>query len=185
MNSRLVKGNGRLTEEVYRLNGRYASQIAEIVRHLEAAIPFASQPTADALKALVQWYRTGDDGDRAKFDIAWVKDSDAIVDTINGFIEVYMDPRGVKGSWEAIVYHVNREKTERIRKFADNAQWFEDHMPYDAKYRKASVKGIVANAIDVVIETGDAGPVRRSASTCRTTRRSARSTAASPCRCRT
>jgi dipeptidyl-peptidase-3 len=159
LNSRLVKGNGRLTEEVYRLNGRYASQIAEIVRHLEAAIPFASPPTADALKALVQWYRTGEDSDRAKFDIAWVKDSDAIVDTINGFIEVYMDPRGVKGSWEAIVYHVNREKTERIRKFADNAQWFEDRMPYDAKYRKASVKGIVANAIDVVFESGDAGPV--------------------------
>jgi dipeptidyl-peptidase-3 len=81
------------------------------------------------------------------------------VDTINGFIEVYMDPRGVKGSWEGIVYHVNKEKTDRIKKFADNAQWFEDHMPYDAKYRKPSVTGIVANAIDVVMETGDSGPV--------------------------
>ena len=70
-----------------------------------------------------------------------------------------MDPRGVKGSWEGVVYHVNREKTQRIQKFADNAQWFEDHMPYDAKYRKPSVKGIVANAIDVVFETGDSGPV--------------------------
>jgi dipeptidyl-peptidase-3 len=70
-----------------------------------------------------------------------------------------MDPRGIKGSWEGIVYHVNKEKTDRIRKFADNAQWFEDHMPYDAKYRKPSVTGIVANAIDVVMETGDSGPV--------------------------
>jgi dipeptidyl-peptidase-3 len=159
LNSRLVKTNGRLVEEVYRINGRYSKEIARIVTHLEAAIPFASEPTAAALKALIQWYRTGDDGDRAKYDIAWVKDKDALVDTINGFIEVYLDPRGVKGSWEGVVYHVNREKTERIRKFADNAQWFEDHMPYDAKYRKPNVTGIVANAIDVVFETGDSGPV--------------------------
>ncbi len=159
LNSRLVKTNGRLVEEVYKIDGRYGKEIAEIVRHLEAAIPFANEPTAAALKALVQWYRTGDDGDRAKYDIAWVKDKDAVVDTINGFIEVYMDPRGVKGSWEGVVYHVNREKTQRIQKFADNAQWFEDHMPYDAKYRKPNVKGIVANAIDVVFETGDSGPV--------------------------
>ena len=159
LNSRLVKTNGRLVEEVYKIDGRYGKQIAEIVKHLEAAIPFASEPTAAALKALVQWYRTGDDGDRAKYDIAWVKDKDAPVDTINGFIEVYMDPRGVKGSWEAVVFHVNKEKTERIKKFAENAQWFEDHMPYDAKYRKPNVTGIVANAIDVVVETGDSGPV--------------------------
>src|SRR6187401_2524624 len=70
-----------------------------------------------------------------------------------------MDPRGIKGSWEALVFYVNKEKTDRINKFASNAQWFEDNMPYDAKYRKPSVKGIVANAIDVVIETGDSGPV--------------------------
>jgi dipeptidyl-peptidase-3 len=159
LNSRLVKSNGRLVEEVYKIDGRYGKQIAEIVKHLEAALPFASDSTATALKALIQWYRTGDDGDRAKYDIAWVKDKDAPVDTINGFIEVYMDPRGVKGSWEGIVYHVNKEKTDRIKKFADNAQWFEDHMPYDAKYRKPSVTGIVANAIDVVMETGDSGPV--------------------------
>jgi dipeptidyl-peptidase-3 len=159
LNSRLVKTNGRLVEEVYKIDGRYGKQIAEIVTHLEAAIPFANEPTAAALKALIQWYRTGDDGDRAKYDIAWVKDKDAPVDTINGFIEVYMDPRGVKGSWESVVFHVNKEKTDRIKKFAANAQWFEDHMPYDAKYRKPTVTGIVANAIDVVIETGDSGPV--------------------------
>jgi dipeptidyl-peptidase-3 len=159
LNSRLVKTNGRLVEEVYKIDGRYGKQIAEIVKHLEAAIPFASEGTAAALKALVQWYRTGDDGDRAKYDIAWVRDKDAVVDTINGFIEVYLDARGVKGSWEGVVYYVNKEKTDRIRKFADNAQWFEDHMPYDPKYRKPKVTGIVANAIDVVIETGDSGPV--------------------------
>src|SRR3954469_19994111 len=159
LNSRLVKSNGKLAEEVYRVGGRYSAQATEIVKHLEAAIPFASETMANALRALVQWYRTGEDADRAKFDIAWVADKSSAVDTINGFIEVYLDPRGVKAQWEGVVFYVNQEKTAVIRKFADNAQWFEDHMPYDAKYRKAMVKGIVANAIDTVVETGDAGPI--------------------------
>ncbi len=159
LNSRLVKANGRLVEEVYKIGGRYSAEITEITRHLEAAMPFATEPMANALRALVQWYRTGEDADRAKYDIAWVNDRESPVDTINGFIEVYMDPRGIKGSWEGLVFYVNREKTERIRKFADNAQWFEDRMPFEAKYRKPEVRGIVANAIDVVMETGDSGPV--------------------------
>jgi dipeptidyl-peptidase-3 len=159
LNSRLVKQNGRLVEEVYKIDGRYDPQITEIVRHLEAAIPFATEPMAHALRALVQWYRTGDDADRAKFDIAWVQDKNSPVDTINGFIEVYLDARGIKGSWEGLVFYVNQEKTARIKTLATNAQWFEDRMPWDPKYRKPMVQGIVANAIDVVIETGDSGPV--------------------------
>jgi dipeptidyl-peptidase-3 len=159
LNSRLLKSNGTLVEEVYKIDGRYGPQIAAIVQHLEAAIPNASDPTARALRALIQWYRTGDDDDRAKYDIAWVQDKASSVDTINGFIEVYLDPRGIKGAWEALVFYVNVEKTARIRKLAENAQWFEDHMPWDAKYRKPSVHGIVANAIDVVVETGDSGPI--------------------------
>jgi dipeptidyl-peptidase-3 len=159
LNSRLAKTNGRLVEEVYRIGGRYDREIREIVKHLEAAIPFATEPMAIALRALIQWYRTGETADRVKYDIAWVGDRNSPVDTINGFVEVYMDPRGIKGSWEALVFYVNKEKTDRIHKFADNAQWFENQMPYDAQYRKASVKGIVANAIDVVMETGDSGPV--------------------------
>ncbi len=159
LNSRLVKTNGRLVEEVYKVGGLYSKEITEITRHLEAAIPFATEPMAKALRALIQWYRTGEDADRVAYDIAWVEDRESPVDTINGFIEVYMDPRGIKGSWEAVVFYVNREKTERIRKFADNAQWFEDRMPFEAKYRKPSVRGIVANAIDVVMESGDSGPV--------------------------
>ena len=158
LNSRLVKQNGRLVEEVYRINGRYGPQITEIVKHLEAAIPYATEPMANALRALIQWYRTGEDADRVKYDVAWVEDKASPVDTINGFIEVYLDARGIKGSWEGIVFYVNQEKTGRIRTLADNAQWFEDHMPWDAKYRKPDVTGIVANAIDVVVETGDAGP---------------------------
>ena len=164
LNSRLVKpaspGSGpRLIEEVYKIDGRYGREITSIVKHLEAAIPFATEPMANALRALVQWYRTGDDGDRAKYDIAWVQDNASTVDTINGFIEVYLDARGVKGAWEGLVFYVNRAKTARIKTLADNAQWFEDRMPWDPQYRKPSVQGIVANAIDVVVETGDSGPV--------------------------
>jgi dipeptidyl-peptidase-3 len=159
LNSRLVKRDGKLVEEVYKIDGRYGREIAQIVSHLEAAIPFATEPMAKALRALIQWYRTGDDADRVQYDIAWVQDKSSPVDTINGFIEVYLDARGIKGAWEGLVFYVNNEKTARIRTLADNAQWFEDHMPWDPKYRKPNVQGIVANAIDVVVETGDSGPV--------------------------
>ncbi len=159
LNSRLVKQDGRLVEEVYRLNGRYGAQIASITKHLTAALPFATPPMAEALKALIRWYETGEDADRKAYDIAWVKDNASPVDTVNGFIEVYVDPRGVKGGWEGIVSYVNQPKTARIKAIASSAQWFEDHMPWDPKYRKPNVTGIIANAIDVVIETGDSGPI--------------------------
>ena len=160
LNSRLVKqADGRLVEEVYKIDGRYGPQIAEIVKHLQAAIPFATEPMANALRALIQWYRTGSDADRAKYDIAWVQDKSSPVDTINGFIEVYLDARGIKGAWEGLVFYVNQEKTKRIHTLAENVQWFEDRMPWDPQYRKPNVTGIVANAIDVVVEAGDSGPV--------------------------
>ncbi len=161
LNSRLVERDGRLVEEVYRLDddGRYGREIAEIVRHLEAAVPHASASMARAIESLIAWYRTGEADDRRAYDIAWVEDDDSPVDTINGFTEVYLDARGVKGAWEALVFYVNREKTEAIRTLAEHAQWFEDHMPWDPQYRKAGVRGITANAIDVVIETGESGPV--------------------------
>lgn len=159
LNSRLVKQNGKLVEEVYRVGGRYGSYISEIVKHLEAAKPFAEPATAKALDALIKFYQTGEEADRKAYDIAWVQDKTSPVDTINGFIEVYLDPRGIKGGWESLVFYVNQEKTQRIKTIGANAQWFEDHMPFDAKYKKASVQGIVANAIDVVVEAGDSGPI--------------------------
>ncbi|MGH9200975.1 MAG: dipeptidyl-peptidase 3 family protein, partial [Vicinamibacterales bacterium] len=159
LNSRLVKSDGTLVEEVYRLNGMYGKYIAQIVTHLEAAKPFAEEPMARALSALIQFYRTGERSDRVAYDIAWVQDKASPVDTINGFTEVYLDARGIKGAWEALVFYVNQEKTTRIKTLANNAQWFEDHMPWDPRYRKPNVQGIVANAIDVVVETGDSGPV--------------------------
>ena len=159
LNSRLVKQNGTMAEEVYRVGGRYSGQISAIIQHLEAAIPFATEPMAKALAALVKFYRTGERADREAYDISWVQDKASPVDTINGFVEVYLDARGAKGAWEGLVFYVNHEKTSEIQKLAQNAQWFEDRMPWDPKYRKQGVQGITANAIDVVIETGDSGPV--------------------------
>jgi dipeptidyl-peptidase-3 len=159
LNSRLAKRDGRLVEEVYRVEGMYGDRLAEVVRHLEAAIPWATETMARALRALVTFYRSGETADREAYDVAWVQDRDSPVDTINGFVEVYMDARGAKGSWEALVYYVNAGKTEAIRTIAREAQWFEDHMPWDARWRKPDVEGVTANAIDVVVETGDCGPV--------------------------
>ena len=159
LNSRLVKVEGRLIEEVYRVGGRYDKEIRTIVRHLEEAIPYATAAMAEALRALVRLYHTGEEADRVAYDIAWVHDKDSPVDTINGFVEVYMDARGTKGAWEALVFYVNPEKTEGIRRLAADAQWFEDRMPWAPEYRKAGVRGITAKAIDVVVESGDSGPI--------------------------
>jgi dipeptidyl-peptidase-3 len=159
LNSRLVKRDGRIVEEVYRVGGRYGNQIAAIVSHLEAALPFATDSMAAALRALIRFYQTGETQDRKAYDIAWVQDKASPVDTINGFIEVYLDARGIKGAFEGLVYYVNQEKTADIQKLAAEAQWFEDRMPWAQKYKKQGVQGITANAIDVVVETGDSGPV--------------------------
>jgi dipeptidyl-peptidase-3 len=159
LNSRLVYTGEQFVEEVYRIGGRYSAQIEAIVRHLEAAIPFATEPMANALRALIAFYHTGEKSDREAYDIAWVQDKESPVDTINGFVEMYLDARSSKGAWEGIVFYVNSEKTHQIRTLADHAQWFEDHMPWDPQYRKEGVRGVTARAIDVVIETGEAGPI--------------------------
>ncbi len=148
-------------EEVYRVSNvlPVGLPIAKVIFHLTHARDYAPEPTAKALDALIKFYRTGEEADRKAYDIAWVQDKDAPVDTINGFIEVYMDARGIKASWESAVYFVNPQKTGAIKKIAAEAQWFEDRMPWDKAFRKPNVKGITANAIDVVIETGACGPV--------------------------
>ncbi len=159
LNSRLVERDGQLVEEVYRVGGKYDREIRAIVRHLEDALPYATPGMADSLRALIRFYHTGEEADRTAYDIAWVRDLSSPVDTINGFVEVYMDPRGTKGAWEAVVYYVNEEKTRKIQTLAANAQWFEDHMPWEPRFRKPEVIGITAKAIEVVVETGDSGPV--------------------------
>jgi dipeptidyl-peptidase-3 len=160
LNSRLVKQpDGTLVEEVYRAGGRYDREIRRIVSHLRDAIAFAPASTVRALEALIRFYETGEEQDRMAYDVAWVQDRESAVDTINGFVEVYLDPRGTKGAWEALVYYVNEEKTAKIQTLAAHAQWFEDHMPWEPRFRKPQVHGVTARAVDVVIETGDSGPL--------------------------
>jgi dipeptidyl-peptidase-3 len=166
LNSRVVKrADGTIVEEVWRCGdggkippGRYAKEIGRIVGHLLDAMPFAPAATRRALECLVRAYQTGEESDWRQYHISWVADRDGLVDTVNGFVEVYNDPRGVKGSFEGIVSYVNQQKTEAIRKLAAEASWFEARMPWDDRYKKTDVRGITANAIDVVIETGDGGP---------------------------
>ena len=159
LNSRLIRLGDRLLEEVYRVGGRYDREIRRIIGHLRDAIVFATPSMGEALAALIRFYETGEDVDRVAYDIAWVRDQDSPVDTINGFIEVYMDPRGVKGAWEGIVSYVNEAKTRDIQALANHAQWFEDRMPWDPRFRKPDVTGVTARAIEVVVETGDSGPM--------------------------
>jgi len=159
LNSRLVGGPDGLVEEVYRVGGRYDREIRVIIGHLESAIPFATPGMAEALRALIRFYSTGEDADRVAYDIAWVRDQESAIDTINGFVEVYLDPRGTKGAWGGLVYYVNAEKTHKIQALAAAAQWFEDHMPWEPRFRKREVTGVTARAIDVVVETGDSGPI--------------------------
>jgi len=139
--------------------GRYACEIGRIIAHLEEALPHAPPATRAALELLIRWYRSGRDEDFRAYNVAWLRDRDSPVDTINGFIEVYMDPRGKKGAWEAVVWYEDPKKTELIRRIAAHAQWFEDHMPYAARFRRPEVRGVSAKSIEVVIETGDSGPV--------------------------
>ncbi|MGE3490564.1 MAG: peptidase M49 [Vicinamibacterales bacterium] len=159
LNSRLARRDGVLVEEVYKVGGLYDAQIRRVVGHLQNAIPFAPPALARALAALIRFYETGEDADREAFDIAWVQNRDTAVDTMNGFIEVYMDARGIKGAWEALVYYANHERTEKIKALATHAQWFEDHLPIDPRYRKPMVQGVSAMAIEVVIEIGESGPI--------------------------
>ncbi|MCB9879100.1 MAG: peptidase M49 [Planctomycetes bacterium] len=165
LNSRLVNQNGELVEEVYRAGnatvppGRYARQIAAVNAHLRDALPFAPAPTAKAIEKLIHYNETGDLNDWREFNIAWVQDKDSRVDFTLGFIEVYLDARGIKGSWQSVISFRDEQKTEAIAALAAEAPWFEQHMPWEERFKKPDVKGISARAIAVVTETGDTGPI--------------------------
>lgn len=166
LNSRLVKQDGKLVEQVYRCGdgrvvppGRYAEPLAKINEHLRAALPYAPLPTQEALRRLIRYHQTGDLRDWREFNIAWVQDRDSVVDFTLGFVEVYLDPRGIKGSWEGIVSYRDAEKTRSIAALAAEAGWFEARMPWDERWKKPNVVGIAARAIEVVTETGDSGPI--------------------------
>ena len=159
LNSRFVKRDGMLSEEVYSANGLYANAIRHIVSWLEKAIEFAeNDKQRDVIATLLDYYRTGDLRTFDDYSIKWVECLDGRVDFINGFIEVYGDPLGLKASWEGIVEYTDLEATRRTRTISDNAQWFEDHSPVDERFRKPVVKGVTANVICAAMLGGDEYP---------------------------
>ena len=166
LNSRLVKRGGQLIEEVYRCGdgrdyppGRYAEEIAAVNEHLRRALNFAPPPTREAIAKLIRYNETGELSDWREFNIAWVQDNDSKIDFILGFVEVYLDARGMKGAWESVISFRDEDKTKAIAELAVEAPWFEARMPWDERFKKPDVKGISARAISVVMETGDSGPI--------------------------
>ncbi|MCI5505101.1 MAG: dipeptidyl peptidase 3 [Prevotella sp.] len=159
LNSKLVKRDGKLTEEFYSANGLYANAIRHIIYWLERARDFAeNDKQRDVISTLVDYYRTGDLVTFDEYSIKWVECLEGRVDFINGFIEVYGDPLGLKASWEGIVEYTDLEATKRTRTISDNAQWFEDNSPVDSRFRKPVVKGVTANVICAAMLGGDEYP---------------------------
>ncbi|GAB2535859.1 dihydrofolate reductase [Rufibacter soli] len=159
LNSKVVKENGQLTEKTWKADGMYGPAIQRIVFWLEKAVAVAENDKQKlALQKLVQFYRTGDLKVFDEYNIAWVKDVDSKVDVVNGFIEVYDDPLGIKGSYESVVSFKDEEATKRIKAIGDQAQWFEDNSPLLPNHKKKNVVGITAKVITTVVEAGDAAP---------------------------
>ncbi len=159
LNSKLVKENGELVEKVWKVGGMYSQAIEQVVYWLEQAITVAeNDKQRTALELLVKYYRSGDLADFDAYNVAWVADTESAIDVTNGFIEVYNDPLGFRGSYESVVSVRDIEATKRIGAIAEYAQWFEDNSPIMPEHKKADVTGITGKAIVVVSETGDASP---------------------------
>jgi dipeptidyl-peptidase-3 len=160
LNSKVVKGpDGKLTEKVWKVGGMYSAAIEKIVFWLEKAIPVAeNEQQKKALQLLVQYYKTGDLKTFDDYSIEWARDTSSRLDVVNGFIEVYMDAIGKKGSYESVVSLKDLEMSKRIAAIAKEAQWFEDNSPIMKEHKKDTVKGISAKAITVIVESGDAAP---------------------------
>ena len=159
LNTTLVKDNKGIHEEVWSADGRYANAIRHIVYWLEKAKGVAENDhQARVIELLIQYYRTGDLRLFNDYSIEWVSEHESRIDFVNGFIEVYSDPLGMKGSWEGIVEYTDLEATKRTQTISTNAQWFEDHSPVDPRFRKSKVKGVTANAICAAMLGGDEYP---------------------------
>jgi dipeptidyl-peptidase-3 len=159
LNSRLMNDNGKIYEETYTTEGLYGPALQEICAWLEKAKQVAESPEqASYIQTLIDYYQTGDLALWDAFNVAWVQDTDTFVDFINGFIEVYGDPLGRKGSWEGNVNFVDREASRRTAVISDNAQWFEDNSPVDERFKKEKVTGVSAKVINVAMLGGDAFP---------------------------
>ena len=159
LNTTLVKRDGKVFEEVWSASGRYAHTIRHIVYWLQKAKTVAENDhQAQVIQLLIDYYMTGDLRLFNDYCIAWVNEHEGRIDFVNGFIEVYGDPLGLKGSWEGIVEYKDLEATQRTQTISRHAQWFEDHSPVDPRFRKPKVKGVVANAICAAMLGGDEYP---------------------------
>lgn len=159
LNSKLTKRNGELVELTWTEDGLYGAAIKEIVSWLLRAQKYAeNEEQKHLIDLLVKYYRTGDLKDFDRYSIAWVQQHEGMIDFINGFIEVYGDPLGLKGTWEGIVEYKDLEATKRTQTISQNAQWFEDHSPVDPRFRKPEVKGVTANVICAAMLGGEEYP---------------------------
>jgi dipeptidyl-peptidase-3 len=159
LNSQLVKVDGEVVERIWKIGGMYGAAIEQIVLWLEKASTVAENALQKAwIDKLIEYYKSGDLADYDDYNIAWVADTDSRIDTINGFTEVYNDPLGYRGSWEAVVSIRDLVATRRISTIGEQAQWFEDHSPIMDEHKKENVVGISAKVITVVMEAGDSAP---------------------------
>lgn len=159
LNSKLTKRNGELVELKWTEDGLYGAAIKEIISWLLRAQKYAeNEEQKHLIDLLVKYYRTGDLKDFDRYSIAWVQQHEGMIDFINGFIEVYGDPLGLKGTWEGIVEYKDLEATKRTQTISQNAQWFEDHSPVDPRFRKPEVKGVTANVICAAMLGGEEYP---------------------------
>lgn len=159
LNSQLVERDGFPVERVWKIGGMYTEALERVVYWLEQAVKVAeNESQREALEKLVRYYQSGDLEDWDEYNVAWVKDADSVVDVINGFIEVYEDPLGMRGAFESVVSFRDPIATQRIDAIAREAQWFEDNSPILDRHKKENVTGILGKVINVVIESGDAAP---------------------------
>jgi dipeptidyl-peptidase-3 len=160
LNSKLVRNaDGTLSEKVYKQDGMYGAAIKEIIKWLEKAAGVAeNKAQGDALRLLIDYYKTGDLKKWDEYNVAWVKATEGDIDYINGFIEVYHDPKGYKASYESLVQIRDFDATERMKVLAENAQWFEDNSPLLPQHKKKEVKGVSYRVVHVLGEAGDVSP---------------------------
>lgn len=159
LNSKLIKENEQLKEDVWKVDGKYSEAIENIIYWLKMAIEFAENELQRSyIRNLIEYYTTGDLAKFDEYSINWVREQLGEVDFVNGFIEVYGDPLGIKGSWESIVNFKDKEATKRAEILSANAQWFEDHSPVSEEFKKKEVKGVSAKVINVAILGGDCYP---------------------------
>ena len=159
LNSKVIKENGVVTEKVWKLGGMYDKAIERIIGWLEkASLVAENEQQRDIIDTLIEFYRSGSLETFDDYSVKWVKDTDSRIDFINGFIETYTDPMGLKGSWESLINFKSIEASERTNIISENAQWFEDNSPIDDRFKKEEVKGVSAKVVTVAMLGGDTYP---------------------------